>query len=205
MGVLQALQAIKVLTGNAGQEEGGHRMLLFSSMAEPAFRSVRLRATRRAGCAACSDSASVSAESLTEGSMDYVQFCGGGPSGPEALPEDLRVSAKTLADASQFEDVAVLDVRDETQFGLCSLGGSVNIPWTRIASSRDHVEVQEQLRNVMEGKKRAFVVCRLGNDSQDAVRKFQEWGFDKTGCDLKDVVGGLKAWREEVDASFPEY
>ena len=51
-------------------------------------------------------------------------------------------------------------------------------------------------------------ICRLGNDSQVAARKFQE--VKREGKMKKfefkgDVKGGLKAWREEVDPEFPDY
>jgi adenylyltransferase/sulfurtransferase len=47
-----------------------------------------------------------------------------------------------------------------------------------------------------------FVLCRLGNDSQiaaDAIRAID--------CNLivKDVVGGLRAWSNEIDPTFPVY
>jgi len=47
-----------------------------------------------------------------------------------------------------------------------------------------------------------FVVCRLGNDSQiasDAVRAVD------SDLIVKDVVGGLRAWSNEIDPTFPVY
>ncbi|EEH06402.1 molybdenum cofactor biosynthetic protein [Histoplasma capsulatum G186AR] len=50
------------------------------------------------------------------------------------------------------------------------------------------------------------VVCRLGNDSQVAVRKLKELGVDRGGERwVGDIRGGLKAWREEVEPEFPDY
>lgn len=50
------------------------------------------------------------------------------------------------------------------------------------------------------------VTCRLGNDSQLAVRKMKALGLDDGGKrKIVDVRGGLKAWRETVDADFPDY
>lgn len=46
-----------------------------------------------------------------------------------------------------------------------------------------------------------YVVCRLGNDSQIAVRMMQKAGIDKT----KDIRGGLLSWSKSIDADFPIY
>lgn len=85
------------------------------------------------------------------------------------------------------------------------------MPWRDMAGAGNDGEVREKVKRVLgqgddlkRGKK-AFVVCRLGNDSQDAVRRLKQWGFTEDGWDVRDLVGGLKAWTEEVDASFPEY
>ena len=44
-------------------------------------------------------------------------------------------------------------------------------------------------------------MCRLGNDSQLAVRLLKERGI----VDAKDIVGGLDRWAKDVDSSFPTY
>lgn len=46
-----------------------------------------------------------------------------------------------------------------------------------------------------------FVVCRLGNDSQIAVRMMQKEGIDGP----RDIIGGLLSWSTKVDESFPKY
>ncbi|KAB2580732.1 Molybdenum cofactor biosynthetic protein [Lasiodiplodia theobromae] len=119
MGVLQALEAIKVITAGierppsdemdvdgaspasdklhdaaaAGSKPTSNKpsLLLFSAYSNPQFRSFGLR-TRKAKCAACSAQATVTRQALTSGSMDYVQFCGAvGPI--NALSPEERISA----------------------------------------------------------------------------------------------------------------
>ena len=49
-----------------------------------------------------------------------------------------------------------------------------------------------------------FVVCRRGLDSQEAVEKLKEMGLDKGGKrKIMDIIGGMKAWKQEVDPGFP--
>ncbi|OMP82477.1 Adenylyltransferase and sulfurtransferase uba4 [Diplodia seriata] len=62
-----------------------------------------------------------------------------------------------------------------------------------------------QLRQ-LPSKQPIVVACRLGNDSQLAVRKMKALGLDEDGTrKIVDVRGGLRAWREDVDAEFPDY
>lgn len=46
-----------------------------------------------------------------------------------------------------------------------------------------------------------FVICRLGNDSQIAVRMMQKEGIERA----KDIIGGLLSWSKKVDDDFPIY
>lgn len=46
------------------------------------------------------------------------------------------------------------------------------------------------------------VVCRLGNDSQIAAQALLQADHR---LQVKDLVGGLKAWTKKVDQSFPIY
>ena len=104
MGVLQALEAIKVLTSKPktytsdtsmanGVDEGQVKpsMLMFSAFSNPQFRTIRLR-SRRNDCATCSGNAWITKQSLSSGSLDYIAFCGmtmPDQSAP-APPTDLR-------------------------------------------------------------------------------------------------------------------
>jgi len=46
----------------------------------------------------------------------------------------------------------------------------------------------------------------LGNDSQVVARQLKDAGLDGGGKRfVGDIRDGLKAWREQVDSSWPEY
>lgn len=251
MGVLQALEAIKVLTrvregniqkadGKAQEKQAGHSLLIFSAYASPQFRTIRLRPTRKPKCAGCSAQASVTAEALTSGSMDYVQFCGA-VSPVDALSASERMSASNYAkfrnsvgghpnpnaagggrgmNRPSSDTHILVDVREKVQFELCNLEGSINIPFSTVTrmpapsspsaekSDMEGVEPEwiAQLKTQARNEKPIFVVCRLGNDSQVAVRKMKAFGLDNGGKRwVGDIKGGLRAWRESVDEEFPEY
>ena len=234
MGVLQALEAIKVITlglphHNPGVSPGRDQntenppyrpsLLLFSAYGDHKFRSITMR-SRKFTCAACSSKEAAAAiyNGLTSGSLDYVQFCGSvGP--VSALSPTERISAKDFAalrpSFREGSGYLLIDVREKVQFGLCSLENSINIPFSEISqgpggmSGTGHETPRPEWMSHLEAEapqKPIFVVCRFGNDSQLAVRKMKDVGLDLGGARyVGDIAGGLSAWRKEVDPTFPEY
>jgi adenylyltransferase/sulfurtransferase len=230
MGVLQALEAIKVLTHirqvSSSAPPEPPSLLIFSAYSTPMFRSIRLR-SRKPKCAACSAQASITAEALSSGSLDYVQFCGSINPIDMLSPQE-RISAESYAKlrsgvnpftgtVSSKDSHVLVDVREKVQFELCNIDGSTNVPFSAVSRTpvRDFsneygpMDVEEQswiqeLRK--QPDKPIFVVCRLGNDSQVTVKKMKDLGLDCGGKRfIGDIRGGLKSWREKVDAGFPEY
>lgn len=163
--------------------------------------------------------------------MDYTQFCG--TVGPvDALKPQERISAENYAvlrsgvnpftgTVSSRDSHVLVDVREKVQFELCSIEGSVNVPFSEVASTplRGEGSVDDGHGGITEGdeekewvarlrrtEKPIFVVCRLGNDSQITVTKMKELGLDYGGKRfIGDIRGGLQAWRKSVDNEFPEY
>lgn len=51
-----------------------------------------------------------------------------------------------------------------------------------------------------------YVVCKLGNDSQTAVQLLEKMsGTEVEDIMVKDITGGLMAWVNKIDPSFPKY
>ena len=145
MGVLQALEVIKVITGDASAEPRDPPLLhIFSAYSTPLFRTIKVR-SRRANCAVCSSEASVTLETLKSGSTDYVFFCG--TADPETLltPEErvspLEYRARYPETFTSQPGVAdgkpptMIDVREKVQFDICNIDQSINIPISKILSS----------------------------------------------------------------------
>ncbi|KAI0353810.1 hypothetical protein OH77DRAFT_1457885 [Trametes cingulata] len=197
IGNLQALEAIKIITG---LHDGKPSLLMFSALGTPPFRSVKLRA-RKASCAACGD------EGKRIGrieSTDYVAFCGG--ERPDWVSRGLvegdsetRIHAQDLQHAldGATRPVRILDVRPRTEFGICHIPGSINVPIKELLT-----DPSTFANELPEGEEDVYVVCRLGNDSQLAADALRSRG---RGGVVKDLVGGLRAWAREVDANFPIY
>ena len=222
MGVLQAGEVIKlVATGGLEPSYGSTTtdaeasinpiMLLYSANnAATPFRTVRLR-SRRPDCFACSTQAGLTLESLASGSLDYVAFCGLGKPVNVLEPEE-RIDAKEYAQArsKQGKQQLLIDVREKVQFDICSLEGSINVPFSEFQSSRRRTaSVTEKLAWMPESLQQnapIYVVCRLGNDSQVVTRQLKVMGL---GNDerrfIGDIKGGFQAWKEQVDSSWPDY
>ncbi|KAF8958325.1 hypothetical protein BDZ97DRAFT_1923779 [Flammula alnicola] len=191
IGNMQALETIKMILG---LEDPNPSLLLFSALGSPPFRSIKLR-QRKPTCPACSNP-SGALESVT--STDYVQFCGGPmpdwvEQGSTPGLSGHRVPAKELHEAmSSTLPLKIIDVRSPTEYGICQLPGSENVPL------KDLLARPQQYTTGGE----VYVVCRLGNDSQIAARALRCVGGDTI---VKDVIGGLRAWSAQVDPNFPLY
>jgi adenylyltransferase/sulfurtransferase len=220
MGVLQALETIKVITKQPVEEtqeptaSDRPALHIFSAYSNPPFRTIRLRG-RRGNCAVCSSAATVTLHTLRSGSTDYVQFCGSA-NPPQLLSAQERISASEYKQISETKlSYTIIDVRDQTQFNICKLENSINIPITQLMNetTTTNVDAAERLRSLLppntptvDDKDPIYFVCRLGNDSQLAVQKFKELGLDRNGERfIGDIRGGFKSWKSEVDPEWPEY
>jgi adenylyltransferase/sulfurtransferase len=184
-------------------------MLLFSANSNPPFRSVRLRA-RRQKCFACSKEGGLTLESLSSGSLDYVLFCGVTTPVKILEPQE-RIEAREyerVLKEGKGKDHLLVDVREKVQFDICSIEGSVNVPFSTLQGNRALAAEGEKplwIPQTLPTNAPIYLVCRLGNDSQIAARKLKEIGLDKDGRYIGDIKDGLKAWKMQVDSSWPEY
>lgn len=235
MGVLQALEAIKVITAldvdtlNQTPRQDPPALHIFSAYSNPLFRTIRLR-SRRINCAVCSSSATVSLDTIKSGSTDYIFFCGSAslPSmlGPEERlsPQEYRERHPQVVhgglEQAPSRPHTIIDVRDQAQFGICNLANSVNIPISKILASMPTPTTQGLQGDSSESQPPSwlppdlasdsndpiYVVCRLGNDSQIAVKKMKDLGLDRNGQRfIGDIRGGFRAWREQIDPQWPKY
>jgi len=225
MGLLQALEAIKVITASDSTPHNPPSLLIFSAYSAPQFRTIKLR-SRRGNCTVCSAEASVSLDTLKSGSTDYEFFCGTATAETLLSPEE-RISPQeyrarhpdTFAPTTPAADGkhTIIDVREKVQFDICNIDNSINLPISSILSSRPTPAAEDGTSVALppwlpediaspNSTDPIYVVCRLGNDSQVAVKRLKELGLDRGGQRfIGDIRGGLHAWRRQVDPEWPEY
>lgn len=184
-------------------------LLLYSAYSHPPFRSIRLLG-KRPDCPSCSASSTITRESLKSDSRDYEFFCGL-VSSSDILSSEERLSAKeykeTIKDTGTVH--ILIDVREKSEYDICHLNNSINIPISGIISSysadglpRENSAVRRLLEDTTIARP-VYFICRHGNDSQLAVRRLKTTpGYAGV---VRDIKGGLTAWSKEVDLSFPEY
>jgi len=171
--------------------------MIFSAMSMPPFRTIKLRA-RKPTCPACGEDGQ---RLGTVHETDYIAFCGGPRPDWQARglisgnPSD-RMSAQELRQTLESrEEHMLLDVRPKTEFGICHLPGSLSVPLSQLLADPSTCIPPDTTSKIV-------VLCRLGNDSQIAAEALREFN---PSFDVRDVVGGLRAWAKDVDPGFPVY
>lgn len=213
IGVLMAMETIKILLpalqSKADESTGrGTPFLLYSAYLNPPFKSVTMRGARE-NCLACAKI--LNRRALKD--YDYDEFCG--LSFPvKILPPGERIEPKAYRDIAPTSGPApiLVDVRETTQYNMCHIENSINIPWSTIredpAEAFQSMNTHIQHNGSNQGSSKMCFICRFGNDSQLAVRRFQEQQQKDPGLNftcLGDIRGGLKAWKEQIDPEFPDY
>jgi adenylyltransferase/sulfurtransferase len=188
MGVLQALEAIKALTADPVPT----RMLVFSAYEAQQFRNVMFR-RRKMKCLTCGENPEITLPMFE--SIDYATFCGILDPINLLRPEE-RVEPEEYQRARGQPHV-LIDTRDKTQFSICHLEGSLNVPM-------ENLKEQDTCWKELKEDVPVYMICRLGNDSQEAVKILKN-RIGNDGPSIVDIKGGLRAWREKVDSDFPDY
>lgn len=222
MGVLQALEAIKVISAGlhvpSGIESSGASMaaptlLLFSgaTLGAPSFRSVKMR-FRRKDCFACGHDgeSNLTLDTLRSGSLDYLAFCGGMSAPIKVLSADQRISANDFRERLQALDPSkylLLDVREKELFDIAHIDGAINVPYSRIQSSarrQPEGALPEWMPEELGGDVQIYVICRVSNDSQMVARQLIELGLARGGERwIGDIEGGMRDWKNWVDPTLP--
>jgi sulfur-carrier protein adenylyltransferase/sulfurtransferase len=182
IGSLQALEAIKLITG-AGDPMIG-RLLLFDAL-RLRWRELKLR--RNPDCPVCGDEPTV-----TE-LIDYDVFCGLPPAALAAeLPFEIGV-AELKERLDRGDAVDLLDVREPFEWRIANLGdyGARLIPMGDLTERLDELDDGSEI----------VVYCRSGARSADVARYLRSRGYERA----RNLRGGILAWGEEVDPSVPRY
>jgi adenylyltransferase and sulfurtransferase len=106
--------------------------------------------------------------------------------------------------------MAILDVRSPTEFSICHLDGSTSTLdenyWFG-ADKKTDIPLMQLLHNpasYLPIQENVLVVCKLGNDSQIAVKSLIEANQGSSRI-IMDMIGGLRLWSRLVDPEFPVY
>ncbi len=174
LGILQATEAIKLITG-IGEPLTG-RLLTYDALD---MRFSEFRVTRRPDCAVCGD-----APSITE-PRDPQPLDGGGTAGLR------RLSATDLRDLLQdtgSNAPLLVDVREVVEFAAGHLQGSVNIPLGQLPQRLGEVAAHPRPVFICRSGGRSLAACQLALGAQIASPA--------------NLEGGLLAWARAVDPAL---
>lgn len=176
IGTMQALEAIKLLTGTGSPLVG--RLVHFDAL-DFRFREVQLR--RDPQCPLCGD------RPTQFDLVDCDEFCGN-PSVP--MDTGLReISVRELKPLLDSGHAYLIDVREPDEYHLCRIPGSHLLPLSELPQRIQEVPRQAPL----------FIHCRSGMRSAKAIRILEQHGI----IGAVNVSGGILAWSREFDPSMP--
>ena len=196
MGVMLAIETIKVLTGH--YDTCFAPFLLLYSAYPPSLRSFKMRG-RKTDCAVCGAEPTITKEIIESGAVDYHVFCGSVSYNVVAAEERLSaVDAHGLLNTNKR--ALLIDVRPKEQYLICNIANSQNIEWERTLSRADSIE--QYCPPDFRDCDPILVICRYGNDSRHALRRLKDVLHYRN---VYDVVGGIDGWSKDIDPLLPQY
>lgn len=185
IGLIQANEAVKIILGQGTPLIG--RFLTFNAL-DMKWRELKLR--KDPACPICGDNPTV-----TE-LIDYQQFCGM-PVPSEAPEEEAELTdieitpAQVKARQDAGDKFTLIDVREPHEYEICSIDGSKLVPLSEFDAHIDEFDMDDDI----------VVHCKLGGRSAKAQDTLIANGF----TNVKNMVGGITRWADEVDSSMPKY
>jgi sulfur-carrier protein adenylyltransferase/sulfurtransferase len=191
IGVIQATEAIKLLTG-IGEPLIG-RFLIYDAL-RMRFRELKLR--KDPDCPVCGTHPTVTKL------IDYEEFCGLRPS-VEAEAAKAAAAAGAAASATEIsalelkarldrgDKLVIVDVREPNEYQINRIPGSQLIPLGEIPRRYAELDVEEEI----------VVQCKMGGRSAKAADYLRSVGFKR----VLNLKGGILDWVDKVDPSQPKY
>jgi rhodanese-related sulfurtransferase len=102
------------------------------------------------------------------------------------------ISPKELkASLAKGDKLVLVDVREEWEYSLAKLDGSILIPLGTLPQSLAQLNRDSEI----------IAICHHGMRSADATNFLIQQGFPN----VKNLVGGIDAWSVQVDGTVPRY
>ena len=106
------------------------------------------------------------------------------------MQEITALELKAALDAGA--DIQLIDVRQPDEYAFAKIEGAKLIPLGEIISRMGELDPTREI----------VIHCKMGGRSARAIDALQRSGF--TG-NMKNLVGGITAWSNDVDQRVPKY
>jgi len=181
IGVIQAIETVKLILGKGESMIG--RLLLFDAL-KMKFRELKLR--KNPDCPICGVNPTI------HKLIDYQEFCGVTHQPEVEVGADFEITPLELKEKMDRGDQFVLvDVREPEEFAIARIPGSKLIPRATLPERLHELSTADDI----------VVHCKSGMRSGMAVEFMKQAGYRK----VKNLVGGISRWSDDVDPSVPKY
>ncbi|MEM1182419.1 MAG: molybdopterin-synthase adenylyltransferase MoeB [Acidobacteriota bacterium] len=181
IGTLQATEAIKLILGRGEPLVG--RFVTFDALS---MRLREINLPKNPECLTCSEGAEPQLVDLGASCEDNL------PMTDENSEVPLNIDVHQLhAWREQERDLVLLDVREEQEYELCRIDGSVLIPMRELPGKLAE----------LDSAALTVVHCHHGPRSSHAVHYLRSQGFDRA----TNLAGGIDAWSLHIDPAVPRY
>lgn len=106
------------------------------------------------------------------------------------MQEITALELKARLDAG--DDIQLIDVRQPDEYAFARIEGARLIPLGEVMARQGEIDPNRE----------TVVHCKMGGRSARAIEALERSGFEGT---LKNLVGGITAWSNDVDPSVPKY
>jgi rhodanese-related sulfurtransferase len=185
IGLIQATETVKLILG-IGEPLVG-RLLLYDALGMR-FRELKLR--KNPECPACGSHPTITKL------IDYHQFCGV-PQTQAAPAQETKVNEGEISvtelkqKMDRGDQFVLIDVREPHEYRICSIPGSTLIPLGEVPRRLNELDPQADI----------VIHCKSGMRSAKACGILKQAGF----AQVRNVVGGILAWSDQVDPTVPKY
>jgi adenylyltransferase/sulfurtransferase len=158
-------------------------LLLFDAL-KMKFRELKLR--KNPECPICGPNRTI------HELIDYNEFCGVVAHEPVSVGKEFEITpAELKAKMDRHEPFVLIDVREPEEYAICRIPGSRLIPRATLPERLHELSTADEL----------VVHCKSGVRSGLAVEFLKQAGYRK----VKNLVGGILRWSDDVDPTVPKY
>jgi adenylyltransferase/sulfurtransferase len=159
------------------------RLLLFDAM-KMQFRELKLR--KNPDCPICGKNPTI------HELIDYDQFCGVTNHPEVSVGAEYEITPVELKrKIDRGDDFVLVDVREPEEYAIGRIPGSRLIPLRTVPERLHELSSADDI----------VVHCRSGVRSGQAVEFMKQAGYRK----VKNLVGGILRWSDDVDPTVPKY
>ncbi|SCU85765.1 LAME_0D02674g1_1 [Lachancea meyersii CBS 8951] len=202
VGVMMAVETLKIILDIYTLDNFQPFLMQYSGFPLQSLRTFKMRG-RQKTCKACGESRIITKDAIERGHVNYEAFCGK-RNYNVCLPHE-RISVEEFHDsyvASDEQNPILLDVRPHHHYNISHLPNTFNLTVKELRDMEGDISQLKSEIPTISGDSEVLVMCRYGNDSQQATRILKD-NFNLSN--VRDVQGGFFKYIDEVNPKLPKY